>query len=114
MPARMAFCCTAAAVRPSFFATWLVGVPAFASCFKVRSSPALQEAPSLEGRFAIIHSPLHTRIRADRDHTRIHGRVGTPTWCIDMLEITRFRLSEGGKPWPRGAGNRPVGPVRER
>src|SRR5262249_19197334 len=36
IPARMAFCWTAAAVRPSFLATWLVGVPAFASCFRVR------------------------------------------------------------------------------
>jgi hypothetical protein len=53
IPARMAFCWTAAAVRPSWRATALVGVPAFASCFRVRSSPALQEAPSFEGRFAI-------------------------------------------------------------
>src|SRR5215470_7864569 len=58
IPARMAFCWTAAAVRPSWRATSLVAVPALASCFKVRSSPALQEAPSFEGRFAISHSPI--------------------------------------------------------
>ena len=58
IPARMAFCWIAAAVRPSWRATSLVGVPALASCFKVRSSPAPQEEPSFEGRFAISHSPI--------------------------------------------------------
>src|SRR5882724_1758749 len=53
IPARMAFCWTAAAVRPSWRATSLVGVPALASCFRLRNSPALQEEPSFEGRFAI-------------------------------------------------------------
>src|SRR3569833_4147875 len=53
IPARIAFCRTAAAGRPSSLATWLVGVPALASCFRVRSSAALQPAPSFEGRFAI-------------------------------------------------------------
>jgi hypothetical protein len=53
MPARIAFCWTAAAVRPSWRATSLVAVPALASCFKVRNSPAAQEEPSFEGRFAI-------------------------------------------------------------
>jgi hypothetical protein len=53
IPARMAFCWTAAAVRPSWRATSLVGVPALASCFKLRNSPALHEEPSFEGRFAI-------------------------------------------------------------
>lgn len=54
IPTRMAFCCTAAAVRPSCRATALVAVPAFASCLKVRNSVAPQEAPSFEGRFAIV------------------------------------------------------------
>src|SRR5260370_36199672 len=53
IPARIAFCWTAAAVRPSWRATSLVAVPALASCFKVRNSPAPQEEPSFEGRFAI-------------------------------------------------------------
>ena len=53
IPARMAFCWTAAAVRPSWRATSLVGVPALASCFRLRNSPALHEEPSFEGRFAI-------------------------------------------------------------
>ena len=61
IPARMAFCWTAAAVRPSSRATALVGVPALASCFRVRSSPALQEEPSFEGRFAISLLSNHTQ-----------------------------------------------------
>src|SRR5690348_13806591 len=35
IPARIAFCWTAAAVRPSFLATCLVGVPALASALRV-------------------------------------------------------------------------------
>src|SRR5215470_17014112 len=69
IPARIAFCWTAAAVRPSWRATSLVGVPALASCFKVRSSPALHEAPSFEGRFAISHSPVAHEGHSP-DHTR--------------------------------------------
>jgi hypothetical protein len=71
IPARMAFCCTAAAVRPSFFATSLVGVPAFASDFKVFSSLALQDAPSFGGRFAITrYSRKHPTVGSGRNHTR--------------------------------------------
>jgi hypothetical protein len=62
IPARMAFCWTAAAVRPSCLATALVGVPALASCFRVFSSPALQEEPSFEGRFAISLLSNHTQV----------------------------------------------------
>jgi hypothetical protein len=60
IPARMAFCCTAAAVRPSFFATSLVGVPALASDFRVFNSLALQDAPSFGGRFAITRYSTNT------------------------------------------------------
>src|SRR6185312_9290543 len=60
IPARMAFCCTAAAVRPSFFATSLVGVPALASDFRVFNSLALQDAPSFGGRFAITRYSTKT------------------------------------------------------
>lgn len=55
IPVRIAFCCTAAAVRPKAFAA-CAAVPLLASFFSVLSSLALQEAPSLEGRFAIIIS----------------------------------------------------------
>src|SRR6185437_5122896 len=55
IPVRMAFCCTAAAVRPKALAA-CAAVPLLASFFRVLSSLALQEAPSLEGRFAIIIS----------------------------------------------------------
>src|SRR5581483_1078334 len=55
MPVRIAFCWTAAAVRPRAFAA-CAAVPLAASFFRVLSSLALQEAPSLEGRFAIIIS----------------------------------------------------------
>ena len=55
IPVRIAFCCTAAAVRPRAFAA-CAAVPLLASFFSVLSSLALQEAPSLEGRFAIIIS----------------------------------------------------------
>ena len=66
IPERIAFCWTAAAVRPSFLATWPVGVPDFASALSVLSSRALQEAPSFGGRRAIIPTPLITQRRAGR------------------------------------------------
>ena len=67
MPVRIAFCCTAAAVRPKALAAW-AAVPLLASFFRVFSSLALQEAPSLEGRFAIIISKQN--IDNHTDNTR--------------------------------------------
>jgi hypothetical protein len=55
MPLRIAFCWTAAAVRPKAFAA-SAAVPLLANFFRVFSSLALQEAPSLDGRLAIIIS----------------------------------------------------------
>lgn len=78
----MAFCWIAAAVRPSFLATWLVGVPALASAFKVFNSLVVQVAPSLgerrlwRGQPLVMSDPLHFRmsrnlayilLRASRD-----------------------------------------------
>ena len=60
IPARIAFCWTAAAVRPSFLATCPVGVPDLASALSVFSSLALQDAPSFGGRRAIIPTPYQS------------------------------------------------------
>src|SRR6185312_1147459 len=61
----------AAAVRPSFLATSVVGAPAFASDLRVFSSAALQPLPSFGGRFAISCYSKHTQLVAGRpDHTR--------------------------------------------
>jgi hypothetical protein len=75
IPARIAFCWTAAAVRPSFFATCPVGVPDFASALRVISSRALQDAPSFGGRRAIIPTPNHPTKGRTLDNTPINGRV---------------------------------------
>jgi len=78
IPARMAFCCTAAAVRPSFLATCPVGVPAFASALRVVNSRALQDAPSFGGRRAITPTPLiHPTKGRTLDNTPINVRVCT-------------------------------------
>jgi len=70
IPARIAFCCTAAAVRPSFLATCPVGVPDFASALRAASSRALQDAPSFGGRRAIIPTPNHPpKGRTSRSYT---------------------------------------------
>lgn len=88
IPERIAFCCTAAAVRPSFFATCPVGVPDFASALRVVSSRALHEAPSLGGRLAISRSPESKptlRCGSGIIHPR-RPESALPTIC-NMLEV---------------------------
>ena len=90
IPARMAFCWTAAAVRPSWRATALVGVPAFASCFKVRNSPALQPAPSFEGRFAISFLSNHPGRASWNDTGRFwppRAQHGVLTCCKSLCFV---------------------------
>jgi hypothetical protein len=96
MPARMAFCWTAAAVRPSFFATCPVGVPALARDLRVLSSRALQDAPSFGGRLAISHSPCHPNPGGTWNHTPIQRetarRQSLTTTIFNMLEVATAQL----------------------
>ena len=48
-----------------------------------------QDAPSFEGRFAIIHSPQTPKEGGAGSYTT-RAALARPTWCIDLLEITRF------------------------
>ena len=89
IPARIAFCWTAAAVRPSFLATCPVGVPDLASALSAISSRALQDAPSFGGRRAIIVTPYQpTKSGTGGSYTdqRSCARPGT---IRNMLERLR-------------------------
>jgi hypothetical protein len=85
IPARIAFCWTAAAVRPSFLATCPVGVPDFASALRVASSRALHDAPSFGGRRAIIPTPNHPTKGVRGDHTPIQCSCAPSSTIHDML-----------------------------
>jgi hypothetical protein len=70
-----------------------VGVPALASCFRVRSSPALQEEPSFEGRFAISLLSNHTQ----EGHPRmIAGGFGRPRAQHGVLTCCKSLCFVGG------------------
>jgi hypothetical protein len=56
IPSVLAFCCTAAGVRPNNEATSRVEVPFFASEANFLSSVAVQDFPSLGGLFAMLSS----------------------------------------------------------
>ena len=97
IPARMAFCCTAAAVRPSFLATIPVGVPDFASALSAASSRALQDAPSFGGRRAIIVTPYISQRRAGPgDHTPINARARVPVRSVTCWKCSARHVAVGG------------------
>src|SRR5215472_18086228 len=83
----MAFCCTAAAVRPSFLATWPVGVPDFASALSVANSRALQDAPSFGGRRAISFTPQNTQRRAGRGIIHHNESGASADGACDWLHV---------------------------
>jgi hypothetical protein len=58
IPSVLAFCCTAAGVRPKIEATSRVEVPFFASDPNFLSSVAVHDFPSLGGLFAMMSSSV--------------------------------------------------------
>ena len=107
IPSRMAFCCTAAGVRPSMAAAARAVAPCFASCESLRIVAAVQAAPSLEGRFGI--SLLVSWVDESRDDTlccnaRVRCCSVIPSGRRSMLRARRTRsvhaLFVPGAYWP--------------